>query len=335
MRLLTMTSGGRNNSGRGKRLLFTVSLAGFLFSLMAIPVPGASVIIISAQQQLLLADAFFNEAEYDRAITEYRRFLSFFPDDTGVDYAGYRIALSYFRLQKVERALSLFEEIYSRGADHPYAVEACFMAGRCYLALGRPVPAITILQELMASVDDIAVQDRARYHIGWIYLESEPVLNNETVRRADEYFSGISETGRDAYNVGGITGQLRNLSVDKQGPLLSRKNSKLAGTLAVFPGAGYVYCGRYHDALISFLLVGGMACAAGESFDHDLEALGAVISLVGFGFYSGSIYGSVSAAHKYNRARSREFLNRINGIRVDVAPAAKGDGAMVSLRVPF
>jgi hypothetical protein len=39
--------------------------------------------------------------------------------------------------------------------------------------------------------------------------------------------------------------------------------------------------------------------------------LGACITVVGFGFYAGNIYGGVSSAHKYNNSQTRSFIERL------------------------
>ena len=54
----------------------------------------------------------------------------------------------------------------------------------------------------------------------------------------------------------------------------------------------------------------GLMLAAYTAFEDGNTARGAVVSFVGAGFYSGSIYGSVSAAHKYNHAQRRQILDR-------------------------
>ncbi len=331
-----MISGGPGSQGRRQRILFAAVLTGLFFCFIVNPaVGGSSVLTISAQQQLGLADNFFDQAEYDSAITEYRRFLYFFPDHAEADYASFQVALACFMRKDFEKALSLFEEICSIGFENRHAVEACFMSSRCYSSLGRQSPAVAVLKELSAAVDDIDVRDRAYYHIGWIYLEAGAFLDIAAISRAGEYFARISDKNRGVYKVGALAERLKLVETDQEGPLMSRKNPDLAGGLALFPGAGYLYCGRYHDALMSFLFNGGLAYAAYEAFDSDLEALGVVIALVGSGFYAGSIYGSVSAAHKYNRKISRDFLNRLDDVRVDLLPAAKGEGAMVRVHVPF
>ena len=302
---------------------------------MPVSAPGASVVTVSPEQQLDLADILFDEAEYSAAITEYRRFVNLFPDHSRFDYAVFQVARACLVTGDVEKALPIFERLRRSAVDRRYAVEAFFMVGRCRLLLGNPGPAVSVLKELIASVDDIDIKDRAYYHIGWICLEAEPVLSMTAVQRAGEYFSKISDKNQGIYRVGVLTGRLHDVSLDKNGPLCSVKNPVLAGTLAVLPGAGYVYCGRYHDALMSFLFNTGLAVAAWEAFDSDLEALGALIGFVGTGFYAGSIYGSVSASHKYNRANSKQFLDRLDDIRIDFLPLSTGRGAAVSIHVPF
>ena len=76
----------------------------------------------------------------------------------------------------------------------------------------------------------------------------------------------------------------------------------------------------------------GVGVGLGQS---TVDRVGAVIGLVGCGFYAGNVYGSVSAAHKDNRARSREFLDRLREVRVDALPTVDGDGAVVRVRLPF
>ena len=81
---------------------------------------------------------------------------------------------------------------------------------------------------------------------------------------------------------------------------------------------------------------GGLIWAAWESFDNELYALGSVITVVGFGFYAGNIYGAVSSAHKVNRDRDAEFrenLNRYRKLNLSVAPVR--DGAALCLSTNF
>jgi len=113
----------------------------------------------------------------------------------------------------------------------------------------------------------------------------------------------VSSQNTEQYN-------LRQILIEPDSkPLLKRKNPTTAGLLAIIPGAGHLYCERKKDALISFLLNGAMIYAAYEAFDHDLDAIGGIITFFELGFYSGNIYSAVSSAHKYNRDEKSRFLN--------------------------
>lgn len=334
IRLKTMISGGP-----GRNLLFqpwwTVVLIGLFWSFAVPPAVGSSLVTISSDKQMALADTLFRQAEYDQAIAEYRRFVVFFPDDPGVDRACFQAGLSYYLNRNFEKGLSLFEAIAGRNGDSRYRVDACFMVSRCCLALGRRERAAAVLEKLLKTVADADTRDKACYHLGWLCLSSPVKMNADSIHRADEWFSKISDKNRTVYNVEALSERLQDVLADGKGPLLSQKHPALAGTLAVFPGAGYVYCGRYQDALMSLVLNTAMGYAACEAVDADLESLGGLIGLVGFGFYAGSIYGSISAAHKHNRARAVTFLDRLHELRVETLPMIGRQGAGVRLRIPF
>jgi hypothetical protein len=92
------------------------------------------------------------------------------------------------------------------------------------------------------------------------------------------------------------------------GELLPYKDPTTAGALSVVPGLGHVYCERYKDGLVAFLLNGLFIWATIEAFHEDQEVLGAVLGFVELGFYSGTIYSAVNSAHKHNRKLKDDFL---------------------------
>ena len=118
---------------------------------------------------------------------------------------------------------------------------------------------------------------------------------------------------------------------------IARKRPVLAGTLSIIPGAGQLYCNRYEDALIAFLLNVGLFWAASDAFHQDQPALGGLLSFVGLGFYFGNIYGAVGDAHKYNQNRQSEYVDQLKQYQVREAPppGASARGLLFSLHVPF
>lgn len=81
------------------------------------------------------------------------------------------------------------------------------------------------------------------------------------------------------------------------------KSPRVGGWLGVIPGAGYMYSGEWSNGARSLLLNGififGMVYTAN---DGQWGAF-AAITFFEITWYSGSIYGGVDAAHRYNRRR--------------------------------
>jgi hypothetical protein len=116
---------------------------------------------------------------------------------------------------------------------------------------------------------------------------------------------------------------LYELDQEKQ---LKRKSPRVAGVLSIIPGGGFAYTGRYQDALMALVINGGLIWAAYEAFDNDLPALGTCISIVGFGFYAGNIYGGASSAHKYNYKQTQNFIEQLkSNTRISVGVDRNGD----------
>ena len=101
--------------------------------------------------------------------------------------------------------------------------------------------------------------------------------------------------------------ELAQKSLD--GETLPYKDPTTAGVLAgVLPGLGHVYCNRYKDGAVAFLLNGLFIWAAVESFHNDNDVLGAILVFAEVGWYTGNIYSAVNSAHKYNRKLKDDFL---------------------------
>ena len=321
----------------GKRVLFFFTCLVAMATCFPMPaVSGSRSLTVTADQQLGLGDMFFSKGEYDRAVTAYETFLYFFPDDDKANYARFRIAMSYFKKEDFQGALEKFENIYRDEACGKFRIDAGFMAARCYVALGMRERAVTILEMLADLSHDNSVRDRAFYETGWSCLWTRGSLDDKMLAMAQENFAKISEKSKERLNVGGILNEIEIARHGDDGLLSSMKSPRLAGALGVVPGAGYLYCRRPGDALAAFLFNSMMMLAAYEAFDNGNGALGAVISVVELGFYGGSIYGSVGAAHKYNKRQTAFFLDRLRtSARAGIMPAGRGTGLQFFLQKPF
>lgn len=91
------------------------------------------------------------------------------------------------------------------------------------------------------------------------------------------------------------------------------KKPLLGGILGIIPGLGYAYAGEYANAARSLILNGLFIFGMVNTAQHDEWGAFAVITFFEFTWYSGSIYGGLDAAHRYNRRRLQNCQDRIIG----------------------
>ncbi|MFO7557687.1 MAG: hypothetical protein R6X10_02565 [Desulfobacterales bacterium] len=304
-------------------LLFT-----FPFSIAS----GSTESDLNADKQFSYAENCFLEGAYQSAADEYKKFVFFFPDDERIELAEYKACLALYRAGKYLEAIKRCRRFEDQPEDTCFSQKASFLMSRSYLELGMSGPAVIGLNNLIMRTKDMSVKDRAKYELGWISLDyptyQEEYSNN--IKKAHTYFNRISLNGKKEFKIEKLLSELDNY------PTIPRKNPTIAGGLSVVPGAGQLYCERYQDSVIAFLLNAGLGIAAYESFDNENYALGGLISFVGMGFYVGNIYGAVSSAHKYNRESDRYFIKELKGkIKINLSDWIEKEKVSLSYQYTF
>ena len=254
----------------------------------------------------LRADQFFDYArrcftqkDYETAVYEFKRYVHFFPDAPRADAANFFIGQSYFRLGRYDKALSAYQRTARKYPASRYGTRSRFAAAKCYRRLQDRQSAREVLYQLSRKAGDPSARNKARYRLAWMALEAG------NPGHAKSWLERISPDGRSRYPVEALLAEMEKIDS------LDRKSPFLAGLFSIVPGGGYLYSGRFQDAAVAFFVNAALMGASYESFDNDLEVLGSLIALVDLGFYSGSIYGGISSAHKYNRASYKRFLEQV------------------------
>ncbi len=281
-------------------------------------------VMITPDKQFNYAENLFSNHDYSTAVMEYKRFVYFFPEDKRVERAMYQTGMSYYLGGDFKAAVESFKKLVDEYVDTDYAIKSYYKISEAYMKLMAFDPAIINLNNLIVVAYDEDVRDEAYYRLGWIYLETA------SWEKGRQYFSKISVKNQDKYRLEKLAAEL-----DKE-KIIPKKNPKLAGFLSVIPGAGYLYCERYQDALIAFLINGALIYAAYESFDAGNPALGGLLTFVGVGFYAGNIYGAVTSAHKYNRKKTGLFLERLkDNVKINLSADVKNKGVCLSFQFSF
>ncbi len=253
-----------------------------------------------AEGQWGLAQHLMKEGEYYRAITEYKRFLYYFPGSPKADAARLRIIEAYVKGQWWEEGIRKARELLAMEISEEVRARALFFMGVCQIRLGLLGEARESLFEVVRVSKDPELRARAEYLIG----ETHALQGDwdEAVRLL-ESITQQSTLGR--------RGSQRALLVRGRTPL-PEKSPWVAGALAaILPGAGHLYTGRYLDAGLVFSVNAAFASATVEAIQRDNLPLAGGLAAAELLWYAGNIFSAVGSAHKYNRALHRELLEEI------------------------
>jgi len=242
------------------------------------------------------AEVLFAEADYYRAVTEYKRFKYLYPADMLVEKSDFRIGECYFKAGRRAQAIDSFNAFirqYPAGALRP---DALYFKGQAEKEQKRYTDALTTFDELIRT-------GGANYRDRALYAQALVLLAQQDWQRAREAFATLPQESPLYPSAKFYSDGLGRMDG------LPRKSPALSGTLAaVLPGAGHLYAERPRDALVSFLLNGSFIWAAVELFRNNNNVAGGIVAFFELGWYGGNIYSAVSSAHKYNKRAQDEFL---------------------------
>ena len=275
--------------------------------------------------QIGYADTLFKNKDYDAAIIEYKRFVHFFPESEHLYQMKFKIAVCLFEQKKYMDAAKAFNDIILENPEEPDTGEAYFYQANAFINLGNMGYAEIVLQNYLKLSDDLKTKDRIYAELARLHLAQARAFKPNSLSLAKEYLSKISPSSANARD----TEKTMDLIIAAE--KAPKKNPRAAGFFSIIPGAGFLYCERYQDALVTFLLNTGLMLAAYEAYDKDNKALAGVIGFVETGFYMGNIYGSVSSAHKYNQAGILRILNR----DISLAPKIDTEGKGLAMTLYF
>jgi tetratricopeptide (TPR) repeat protein len=254
----------------------------------------------SANQLVEFAEQLTREGEYFRAITEYRRFLFYYPQDPRQAMVHFRIGLAFYRGQSYTEALQTFREVAQRYPETVYGKQAWLWQGESLMRQAQYGAAEQVYAEVFKQFGHEEIGQLARYQRGWT------LLYRRLWQDASAQFQQVSP-GSSLYHVA------QHLAEESlAGEQLPRKSPLAAGILSgILPGSGQLYNGRLGDALLAFLLNGLFITGIVEAIEHREFAIAGILSFFEAGWYTGNIYGAVNGAYKQNRHSAEIFLRNL------------------------
>lgn len=277
----------------------------------------------SDNKQFSFAESLFMEGDYYRSITEFKRFIFFFPEDKLVETSKFRIGECFFKAKKWTEAVDAFNEFNIKYPKSPMAMDALYFKALAEKELKRYNSALSTFHDLISAKSQ-KYYDKAIYHTALIFLEMEEW------QKASQTFSTVPESSSLFSSARIISSGLEHIDD------IPQKSPAVAGTLAaILPGSGHLYTERYRDALLAFLLNGAFIWAGIELFKHDNPVTGSIVTFFELGWYTGNIYSAVSSAHKYNKRVKEEFIQHLkdsSGFSFSFDPITSTGQLMFSIR---
>jgi TolA-binding protein len=256
---------------------------------------------LAADQLIIFAEQLMRAGEYFRAITEYRRFLFYYPDDPRRAMVHFSIGLAFYRGKSYTEALQTFREVAQRYPDTAYGKQAWLWQGESLVKQGQYVAAEQLYAEMTERFPHDEIEQKARYQRAWTLLYRrqwrEAATQFQQVAPGSELYQSAQLLAREAL----------------AGERLPTKSPVLAGTFSgLLPGSGQLYNGRLGDALLAFFLNGLFIVGAIEAVHSNAHAVAGILSFFEAGWYAGNVYGAVNGAHKYNRHTTETFLRNLD-----------------------
>lgn len=305
-----------------RRLYIFVAIMGiFLFTKATVL---ADQLVIGSDEQFDFAASCMTKGDYTQAVSEFKRFIHFFPGDPRVVKAWHLIGTCYLNEGRYKEARETFSKVIKIDSQSLLAGKAIFLTGESFYREGKFEEAEYYFTRVIEKYPSTDLKNAALYRLGWTNMQED------RWQKASETFERVEKEGI-------LYDSSRELMMRSlKGASLPYKDPKNAGILAgILPGLGHVYVSRYKDAVVAFLLNGVFIWAAVESFSNDLNVLGGILSFFEVGWYAGNIYSAVNAAHKVNRKVRNDFRKSLKD-RLDFKLLTSREGPIgLAMRFEF
>ncbi len=245
------------------------------------------------------AESLFFDGDYYRAITEYKRFLFLNPDTKKTFWIKFRIGQSYLLGNQLQAAWLMFSDLMVKQNEPTSKAWASLAAARILYLQGRLRQSLEILQDLDLQ-QDLKLQGYKHYLAGCAYI-----------RLGERDNAGLVFTKMPANHSLSTATDLLLGSLDRIEDI-PQKSPIAAGLLSVVPGLGHIYIGEYAIALTALSWNGLFAFATYDAFHQRQIGVGVLLSVLELLWYSGTIYGAISGANRYNRDARRLYLEQID-----------------------
>lgn len=238
-----------------------------------------------------LATELLEETRHEQAATEFRRFAMESENPTeqasGFLYAGF----SYLQENQPQFALEMIDRAESTDQTGALTIDRTLLSA-----------------DAAKKLNDL---DSAVYYYD---LLTEDAQNPDTKQFALRHAAAL-ELMQNNPEAAQLRLQNNPDELSALNTYLNRndKSPRTAAIWGIIPGAGYFYTGEYANGFRNLILNGLFMFGMAQTASDDQWGAFTVISFFELTWYSGSIYGGIDSAHRYNQNRLNEAIREIEG----------------------
>lgn len=255
---------------------------------------------VDESSQFALAQQFFVEKQYFRAITEYKRFIFFFPQSNLLEMAYFKIGEAYFKGKKWKQAILAFNTLEEKFPKGELIDKSLYLSGMAYLHRKEYHSSRKQFRKIINGFSGSEINDDAGLQIAMSYVEEEKwhdaLMSLKEISKESDLYTSSQDFASGLEKIHDIP----------------HKSPSLAGTFAaILPGSGHFYTGRKRDGTTAFLLNGAFIWGALEAYNDEEYVVTGILAFFELGWYFGNIYSAVSSAHKYNKRVKDGYIENL------------------------
>ncbi len=246
-------------------------------------------ISVVADSQNELAWSLSEEGDFNLSALEFRRMAVDATDEEGKSSYLWMAGYNYYMDKDYGRAQSMLD-----GAeDASVSIENAAMLLRGDIAL------------------ELNDYESARFYYESVEPDSDELSQYIALRTAGSFMrSGKTEKALKSLPESAAGRRARDAIIQyREG---RDKKPAVGGLLGLIPGLGYFYSGEYANGIRSMILNGIFIYGMISTAEEEQWGAFSVITFFELTWYSGSIYGGIDAAHRYNRDRLSLSLQAVD-----------------------
>ncbi|MBS0617282.1 MAG: hypothetical protein JSR44_03795 [Spirochaetes bacterium] len=251
------------------------------------------------QTWLRLADAFADEKDYYRAITEYKKVIHLFPAYPKLDWVHFQIGKMYYEGGRFTQAKHELIPL-SDAKDERLRFLSLNYIALSYYENNEFSNADRLFRDLKDQ------QGGLPYVLDYTIYSSMAAAGDRKFGAAYERMLEARKKWQDQGDASAAAAQYgpffeKSLPILEKAKELSTKSPVWATIFSVlFPGGGHFFLGEWDTGIVSLSIVGGAAFLAYDGFVHNNTVQSLLFTTFATGAYIGQIYSSYRTARKYN-----------------------------------